>query len=158
MEYNIIYSNTYNKIKNKNYKQFFKYCCDKAPEPEKLLDVEKTVRLAETLFTLRMFRFSKDKQDLVLISFAFNNLFEHTDKSSFEHPLQAAKFLTECNKEIRLLDNNEIDFLYKLVSAHSGQWNTSKGSKVRLPEPKNKYQKFVNMCEYLVEKGLKFDE
>lgn len=30
-----------------------------------------------------------------------------------------------------------------------GQWNTARYSKVELPKPKNKYQKFVHLCDYL---------
>lgn len=30
-----------------------------------------------------------------------------------------------------------------------GQWNTVRYSKVVLPTPKTKYQKFVHLCDYL---------
>ncbi len=39
-----------------------------------------------------------------------------------------------------------------VISSHMGEWNTSSYSKVVLPLPKTKYQKFVHLCDLLSSK------
>ena len=47
------------------------------------------------------------------------------------------------------MNDEQMKFLYDCIATHMGQWNTARYSKVELSKPKNKYQKFVHLCDYL---------
>lgn len=78
----------------------------------------------------------------------------------FDHPLLIANYMRE-NKEKTLLNDDEIEFICNCVEAHMGQWNTDYNGNAILPVPKNKYQKFVHMCDFLASRkflNVEFDE
>ena len=45
--------------------------------------------------------------------------------------------------------DDEIKFISDVISSHMGEWNTNQYSKVILPKPETKYQKFIHLCDYL---------
>lgn len=66
----------------------------------------------------------------------------------FDHPLVVSKLIKE-NQSKTTLNEKEIDFITMMIESHMGQWNTNSYSEVILPKPKNKYQRFVHMCDFL---------
>ena len=172
-------------IHSKSIQQFARYCVDNLPDyfftvpasssgkyhPSYALGDGGLVRhtkaamaVAHELFNLEMFQkqFSETEQDLILLS-----LILHDGKKQgggngkhtvFEHPLYAADFVKECNFECSKLTDEQEQIVRNAISSHMGQWNTSKYSKVELPKPKNKFQKYVHLCDYLASrKYLEFD-
>ena len=59
-----------------------------------------------------------------------------------------ANFIKD-NKTKLSLNDEEVEFISSLIASHMGPWNTNPYSDIILPKPKNKYQKFVHMCDYL---------
>lgn len=69
----------------------------------------------------------------------------------FDHPILMANYLDELKDKLTL-SSEEIDFMKDVISSHMGEWNTNAYSKVVLPLPKTKYQKFVHLCDLLSSK------
>ena len=64
------------------------------------------------------------------------------------------------NKDKLSLNEDEIKFMCKVISSHMGEWNTSPYSDVVLPLPKDKYQRFLHMCDFLASRkflDIKFE-
>lgn len=66
----------------------------------------------------------------------------------FDHPIVVANFIREQKQKTSLTDD-EVSLITSMIESHMGQWTTNPYSKVVLPRPKGKYQKFVHMCDYL---------
>lgn len=118
--------------------------------------------IAHELFDLEMFPFTNDEQDLIILSLILHDGLKQGDgngkRTVFDHPILAANFVKRCNFESQLLTDEQEAFVVNAIESHMGQWNTSKYSKVELPKPKNKFQKYVHLCDYLASrKYLEFD-
>ena len=76
---------------------------------------------------------------------------EKSNYTVFDHPLVVSKFIKD-NKSKLTLNDEDIDFITNAIESHMGQWNTNPYSKIVLPIPQNRYQKFVHMCDFLASK------
>lgn len=96
--------------------------------------------------------FSDDEKDLMIMAIILHDGFKHgltmSEYTLFEHPMIMSKFIKD-NKEKLTLNDSEIELITSVIESHMGPWNTNSYSDVILPKPKNKYQKFVHMCDYL---------
>ena len=108
-------------------------------------------------------RFSDDEKDLIIISILIHDGLKHSIEESkytvFDHPLLIGRYVQE-NKDKLSLDEKDIEFIVSVTSSHMGEWNTNQYSDVVLPLPKDKYQRFVHMCDYLASRkflDIKFD-
>lgn len=97
-------------------------------------------------------KFTDDEKDLLIISILIHDglkLGPNEEKyTRFDHPILVGKMLKE-NKDKLSFTEDEINFLDKCISSHMGEWNTNQYSSVILPLPKDKYQRFVHMCDFL---------
>ena len=96
--------------------------------------------------------FTADEKDLIIISLlvhdGLKSGLEKEKYTKIDHPLLVSKYIRD-NKEKLEFSDSEIDFICSNIESHMGQWNTDfKGNEV-LPLPKNRYQKFVHMCDFL---------
>ena len=76
------------------------------------------------------------------------------------HPMIAAKLIRD-NKDKLTFTLDELDLLCGMVEAHMGPYNKDFNGNVMMPLPKNKYEKFVHMCDLLASKkflDVKFNE
>ncbi len=108
--------------------------------------------------------FKSDEKDLIILGLTLHDGLKHGESQEkyvrFDHPLLAANYVKE-SKDKLTLDDEEIEFLYNIISSHMGPYNTNAYSDVVLPIPKNKYQKFVHMCDLLASRkflDIKFDD
>lgn len=109
-------------------------------------------------------RFLDDEKDLIIISLLIHDGLKHGREKNryvvFDHPLLIGDFIKE-NKDKLSLDEKDIEFIVSVTSSHMGEWNTNQPySNVVLPLPKDKYQRFVHMCDYLASRkflDIKFD-
>ena len=77
----------------------------------------------------------------------------------FDHPLIVSHLIKE-NRSSLSLNDEEMDLLIRVISSHMGIWNKDYNGNEILPIPKDKYQRFVHMCDYLSSKkflDVKFD-
>jgi len=107
--------------------------------------------------------FTSDEKDLIIIGMIMHDGLKHGREYSkytkFEHPLIVCDYIKE-NKDKLSLNEKELNFITKIISSHMGQWNTSDYSDVVLPLPKDKYQRFLHMCDYLASRkflDIKFE-
>ena len=108
--------------------------------------------------------FTDDEKDLLLLAIMLHDTrklgYPQEKYTRFDHPLLAASSIKENQNKTELTDK-EVDFMYKVISSHMGQWNKSNYSDIELPKPSDKYEFFVHMCDYLSSKkflDVKFDE
>ena len=114
-------------------------------------------RIGYELLKLEMYRnnFTSDEQDLIIFSLMFHDGLkcglEESKYTKAEHPILMAEYIKD-NKDKLELTDDEIDFVYKCIASHMGEWNTDYNGNVILPKPKTKYEKFVHMCDYIASK------
>ena len=65
-----------------------------------------------------------------------------------EHPMLAGKWVRETNVEHDIEDNIK-EAIARMCERHSGEWTSSKKSKVVLPEPENAMELFCHECDIL---------
>lgn len=68
--------------------------------------------------------------------------------SVHEHPMLAGQWVRETNVE-HDIDDKIKEAIARMCERHSGEWTSSKKSKVVLPEPENAMELFVHECDYI---------
>lgn len=71
----------------------------------------------------------------------------------FDHPLLVVSYIKD-NKDKLSLSNDDVEFVTGVISSHMGNWNTDYNGNEVLPKPKDKYQRFVHMCDYLASRKV----
>ncbi len=66
----------------------------------------------------------------------------------FEHPLLAGKWVRETKVE-HDIDDKIKEAIARMCERHSGEFSTSKRSKIILPEPENDMEAMIHMCDIL---------
>lgn len=96
--------------------------------------------------------FTDDEKDMILLSLLVHDGVKEGIPQGkytiFDHPIVVAN-LIRTNKDKLTLSDEEILQITEMIESHMGEWNTNAYSNVILPKPKNKYQKFVHMCDFL---------
>lgn len=99
--------------------------------------------------------FSSDEKDLMLIALIMHDGAKSgIPKGKYtcvDHPLIISNLIRENKSKIGFSDD-EIDFICSVIESHMGEWNTDFNGNPVLPVPKNKYQRFVHMCDFLASK------
>lgn len=108
--------------------------------------------------------FTSDERDLMIVALLVHDGLKHGREKSkyvtFDHPLVIGEYIKE-NKDKLNFTEGEIEFLVTTISSHMGEWTTNSYSDVVLPEPKNRYQRFVHMCDFLASRkfvDVKFED
>ena len=65
-----------------------------------------------------------------------------------DHPMLAGTWVRETKVEHDIEDKIK-EAIARMCERHSGEWTTSKKSKVVLPEPENEMEKMIHMCDIL---------
>lgn len=109
-------------------------------------------------------KYTEEEKELMLIALVLHDgLKSGREKSQYtkvEHPLLAAKYIRENEHNLGMSVEN-MNFICDVISSHMGAWNKDFDGNEVLPIPKNKYQNFVHMCDYLASRKviqLEFDE
>ena len=112
------------------------------------------VRIAYELLNNRTIGkiFSDHEKDLIIVSILVHDGLKEGDPKQkftvFDHPVLAANFVKQNKNELSWSDE-DIDMISSMIESHMGEWNTNQYSSVVLPLPRNRYQKFVHMCDFL---------
>ena len=121
------------------------------------------VRIAYDLFEINEM-FSDKEKDLILMALIMHDGLkkgiEEEKYTRFDHPLLVSKLIMEHSKELKM-DTDDARLMCKMIESHMGKWNKDKYSKVVLPIPNDKYERFVHMCDYLASRNylnIKFEK
>ena len=113
------------------------------------------VRIAYDLFMIND-TFTDTDKDLIIMALIMHDGLkkglEEEEYTRFDHPLLVSKLIMEHAKELKM-DADQVRRICLMIESHMGKWNTNKYSKVVLPIPNDKYQRFVHMCDYLASKN-----
>ena len=98
-------------------------------------------------------KYTDNEKDLMLIALTMHDSVKSgipkEEYTRFDHPLLAAKLIEE-NKAKLSFSEEEIALIKRVIESHMGPWNTHPYTKEEvLPIPKDKYENFVHMCDYL---------
>ena len=111
------------------------------------------VRIAyELLSNPGLNNFTNREKDLIIMALILHDgLKSGKVKEKYtrvDHPLLVCEFIKENSK----LPSEDIELLTRMISSHMGIWNTDFDGNEVLPKPKDKYQRFVHMCDFLSSK------
>lgn len=105
--------------------------------------------------------FTNREKDLIIVSTLLHDGLKSgkikEKHTRFDHPLLASEFVKENSK----LPDKDIELITKMISSHMGIWNKDYNGNEVLPIPKDKYQRFVHMCDYLASRkflNVKFND
>ena len=124
------------------------------------------VRIAHELLSDPLIgdKYTSDEKDLMIMSLIIHDgLKSGKEKSQYtkvEHPLLISNYIKDNKDNLGMSDEN-INFMCDVISSHMGIWNKDYDGNEVLPIPKNKYQNFVHMCDYLASRKsiiLEFDD
>ena len=121
------------------------------------------VRIAYDLFETSETFTDKEKDIIIMALIMHDGLkkgLKEEEYTRFDHPLLVSKLIMEHSKELKM-NIDDVRLMCQMIESHMGKWNTNKYSKVVLPIPNNKYERFVHMCDYLASRSylnVKFDK
>jgi uncharacterized protein (DUF3820 family) len=73
--------------------------------------------------------------------------YERSKFTKFDHPIQMANVVRSYDG--KYLNHDELEFIAHCIASHMGQWNTDRKSSIVLDKPKDGYQFFVHLADYL---------
>ena len=122
------------------------------------------VRIAKELFdNPGLNNFTDDEKDIIIMALILHDGCKSgmvkEKYTRFDHPLIICDLINE-NRSKLSLNDGEVDLLTRVISSHMGIWNKDYNGNEVLPIPKDKYQRFVHLCDYLSSKkfiDIKFD-
>ncbi len=122
------------------------------------------VRIAkELLDNPGLNNFKDNEKDIIIMALVLHDGFKcgkiKEKYTRFDHPLLASSFIDEHRDKLSLSDE-EIDLIKRVISSHMGIWNRDFNDLEVLPKPKDKYERFVHLCDYLSSKkfmNIQFD-
>lgn len=114
------------------------------------------VRIAkELLDNPGLNNFKDNEKDIIIMALVLHDGFKSgvvkEKYTRFDHPLLAADFIRKQKNNISL-NEEELDLITRVISSHMGIWNKDYNGNEVLPIPKDKYERFVHMCDYLSSK------
>lgn len=123
------------------------------------------VRIAkELLDNPGLNNFKDNEKDIIIMALTLHDGLKKGNPeekyTKVDHPLLASSFIRE-RKDKLSLNNEELDLLTRIISSHMGIWNKDFNDNEVLPIPKDKYERFVHMCDYLSSKkfiNVEFDD
>lgn len=107
--------------------------------------------------------FSDNEKDIIIMAIVLHDGCKSgrvkEKYTRFDHPLVVCELIKESRSKLSLTDE-EFNLLIRVISSHMGIWNKDYNGNEVLPIPKDKYQRFVHMCDYLSSKrfiDVRFD-
>ena len=109
-------------------------------------------------------KYTSHEKDLMLMSLLVHDGLKlglpQEKYTRFDHPILMGKFIIDNYKEIGIT-KEDAEFMDNVIKTHMGPWTTDYNGNEVLEKPKNKYQNFVHMCDYLASRKcilVPFDE
>ncbi len=109
-------------------------------------------------------KYTSREKDLMIIAILVHDGLKHGKEKEkyvrFDHPLLAASYVEENNKNLNMNDD-DVKLVSDCIKTHMGPWTTDYFGNEVLEKPKSKYQNFVHMCDYLASRkfiNVNFDD
>ena len=109
-------------------------------------------------------KYSPREKDMLLLSLLVHDglkrVLTEEKYTRVDHPILMANFILD-NYQTFKLNLEDAKFISDVIKTHMGPYNTDFNGNVVLETPKNKYQSFVHMCDYLASRKcleVPFDE
>lgn len=114
------------------------------------------VRIAkELLDNSALNNFNPSEKDIIMMALILHDGLKcgktKEKYTRFDHPLLASSFVEE-HKDKLSLNDEELKLLERIISSHMGNWNKDFNNVEVLPKPRDKYERFVHLCDYLSSK------
>lgn len=117
-------------------------------------------KVANYLVNLQQYKskLNEVERDCVICAALLHDCLKHdwenkTGFSVHQHPVLAAEFV-KTDERLNGIINDEIrTMIGDAVASHSGEWTTSKRSKVVLPSPQTLVQELVHLSDYIASRG-----
>ena len=97
-------------------------------------------------------KYTSREKDLMLMSLLVHDGLKlgipQEKYTRFDHPILMGKFIVDNYNEIGIT-KEDAEFMDNVIKTHMGPWTTDYNGNEVLEKPKNKYQNFVHMCDYL---------
>lgn len=117
-------------------------------------------KIANYLVNLQQYKskLNEVEKDCVICAALLHDCLKHdwenkTGFSVHQHPVLAAEFIKTDNRLDGILNNEIRTIIGDAVASHSGEWTTSKRSKVILPSPQTLVQELVHLSDYIASRG-----
>ena len=121
------------------------------------------VRIAYDLFMINEM-FTAEEKDLIIMALIMHDGLkkgiEEEEYTRFDHPLLVSELIMKNANNLKM-NIDDVRKICIMIESHMGKWNKNKYSKIELPVPTDKYQRFVHMCDYLASRNylnVKFDK
>ena len=124
------------------------------------------VRMAYELYQITPYDklFTRREKDCMLLGLLIHDGLKKGNPEEkytrFDHPILAAEYVKKMQEQTGL-SKEEAEFISHVVKTHMGKWNTDYNGNEILEVPKDRYQYFVHMCDYLASRkviNVKFDD
>lgn len=117
-------------------------------------------KVANYLVNLQQYKskLNEVEKDCVICAALLHDCLKHdwenkTGFSVHQHPVLAAEFV-KTNEELNGIVSDEIrTMIGDAVASHSGEWTTSKRSKIVLPSPQTLVQELVHLSDYIASRS-----
>lgn len=117
-------------------------------------------KVANYLVNLQQYKnkLNEVERDCVVCAALLHDCLKHdwenkTGFSVHQHPVLAAEFIKTDERLDNIISEEIRTIIGDAVASHSGEWTTSKRSKVILPSPENLVQELVHLSDYISSRG-----
>lgn len=116
--------------------------------------------VANYLVNLQQYKSKLDaaEKDCVICAALLHDCLKHdwenkTGYSVHQHPMLAADFVRTDERLANIVNQDVRNMIADAVASHSGEWTTSKRSKVVLPSPQTLVQELVHLSDYIASRS-----
>lgn len=117
-------------------------------------------KVANYLVNLQQYKskLNEVEKDCVICAALLHDCLKHdwenkTGFSVHQHPVLAAEFVKTDSRLDEIVNDEIRTMIGDAVASHSGEWTTSKRSKVVLPSPQNLVQELVHLSDYMASRS-----
>ena len=117
-------------------------------------------KVANYLVNLQQYKskLNEVEKDCVICAALLHDCLKHdwenkTGFSVHQHPILAAEFIKTDSGLDDIVSDEIREMIGDAVASHSGEWTTSKRSKIILPSPQTLVQELVHLSDYIASRG-----
>lgn len=89
----------------------------------------------------------------ILLHDGFKSGMENTGHTVSEHPVLMSDFILN-NKENLAINEEDAEFVARLILCHMGPWNTNKQGQVIMPVPRTREELIIHSCDYVASRNF----